>query len=89
MSFSATINLGTVGVAITSVKLYSCINSSCTGGTVITGYENVSVSLFPLLVSGIPNGTRYILVEALGVCFWIKSTQSTINPTKCRYINII
>lgn len=71
MPFSATINLGTVGVAITSVKLYGCTGTSggnCTGCTALTGYENVSVSTFPLLVSGIPNGVRYIQAEALGAC---------------------
>ncbi len=71
MPFSATINLGTVGVAITSVKLYGCTGNNgtdCTGCTVLTGYENVSVSTFPLLVSGIPNGVRYIQAEALGAC---------------------
>ena len=71
MPFSATINLGTVGVAITSVKLYGCTGNSggnCTGCTVLTGYENVSVSTFPLLVSGIPNGVTYIQAEALGSC---------------------
>lgn len=71
MPFSATINLGTVGVAITSVKLYGCTGTSggnCTGCTALTGYENVSVSTFPLLVSGIPNGVTYIQAEALGAC---------------------
>lgn len=71
MPFSATVNLGTVGVAITSVKLYGCTGNSgtdCTGCTALTGYENVSVSTFPLLVSGIPNGVRYIQAEALGAC---------------------
>lgn len=71
MSFSATVNLGTVGVAITSVKLYGCTGTSggnCTGCTALTGYENVSVSTFPLLVSGIPTGVRYIQAEALGAC---------------------
>ena len=71
MPFSATVNLGTVGVAITSVKLYGCTGNSggnCTGCTALTGYENVSVSTFPLLVSGIPNGITYIQAEALGAC---------------------
>ena len=71
MPFSATINLGTVGVAITSVKLYGCTGTSggnCTGCTALTGYENVSVSTFPLLVSSIPNGVTYIQAEALGAC---------------------
>jgi hypothetical protein len=71
MPFSATVNLGTVGVAITSVKLYGCTGTSggnCTGCTALTGYENVSVSTFPLLVSGIPNGVTYIQAEALGAC---------------------
>lgn len=71
MPFSATINLGTVGVAITSVKLYGCTGNNgtdCTGCTVLTGYENVGVNTFPLLVSGIPNGVRYIQAEALGAC---------------------
>jgi hypothetical protein len=71
MPFSATVNLGTVGVAITSVKLYGCTGTSggsCTGCTALTGYESVSVSTFPLLVSGIPNGVTYIQAEALGAC---------------------
>jgi len=71
MPFSATINLGTVGVAITSVKLYGCTGTSggnCTGCNALTGYENVSVSTFPLTVSGIPNGVTYIQAEALGAC---------------------
>jgi hypothetical protein len=71
MSFSATVNLGTVGVAITSVKLYGCTGNNgtnCTGCTALTGYENVGVNQFPLLVSGIPNGSRYIQAEALGAC---------------------
>jgi len=74
MSFSATVNLGTVGVAITSVKLYGCTGisgGSCTGCTALTGYESVSVSTFPtsgLTVSGIPNGVTYIQAEALGAC---------------------
>lgn len=73
MPFSATINLGTVGVAITSVKLYGCTGSTCnsTTCTALTGYENVSVSTFPssgLTINGIPNGVTYIQAEALGAC---------------------
>jgi hypothetical protein len=71
MPFSATVNLGTVGVAITSVKLYGCTGTSggsCTGCTALTGYESVSVSTSPLLVNGIPNGVTYIQAEALGAC---------------------
>jgi hypothetical protein len=68
MSISSVINLGTVSPTITSVKLTACTNSSCTGGSVITGYDNVLVSTFPRTVSGIPDGTTYIKVEALGSC---------------------
>jgi hypothetical protein len=68
MSISSVINLGTVSPTITSVKLTACTNSSCTGGSVITGYDNVLVSTFPRTVSGIPDGTTHIKVEALGSC---------------------
>lgn len=68
MSFSSVINLGTVSAAITSVKLLSCTNSSCTEGTVITGFDNVSVSSFPRTVTGIPDAASHIKVEALGAC---------------------
>lgn len=70
MSFSSVINLGTVSTTITSVKLSACTNSSCTGGSVITGYENVNVSGFTptKIVTGIPDGTTHIKVEALGTC---------------------
>jgi hypothetical protein len=67
-TISATLNLGTVSPAITSVKLLSCPNSSCTGGTVITGFNNVLVSTFPRTVSGIPDTAKYIKVEGLGDC---------------------
>lgn len=67
-TISATLNLGTVSPAITSVKLLWCPNSSCTGGTVITGYDNVLVSTFPRTVSGIPDTAKYIKVEGLGDC---------------------
>ena len=67
-TISATLNLGTVSPAITSVKLLSCPDSSCTGGTLITGYDNVSVSTFPRTVSGIPDTAKYIKVEGLGDC---------------------
>ena len=68
MSFSSIINLGAVSPAITSVKLTACTNSSCTGGSVITGYDNVLVSTFPRTISGIPDGTTHIKLEALNVC---------------------
>lgn len=68
MSFSSVINLGVVSPVITSVKLSACTNSSCTGGSVITGYDNVLVSTFPRTISGIPDGTTYIKLEALNSC---------------------
>lgn len=67
-TISVTLNLGTVSPAITSVKLLSCPDSSCTGGTIITGFDNVSVSTFPRTVNGIPDTANYIKVEALGNC---------------------
>lgn len=68
-TISATLNLGTtISPAITSVKLLSCLDSSCSGGTVITGFDNVLVSSFPRIVSGIPDTANYIKVEALGTC---------------------
>lgn len=78
MSFSSIINLGAVSPAITSVKLTACTNSSCTGGSVITGYDNVLVSTFPRTISGIPDGTTHIKLEALNVCD---------NVTQCVFLS--
>ena len=72
MSFSVSVSLGTVGISITSVKLFACTNSSCTNGTEISGYENVLVSSFPLTVDGVPDSTTHIKISALGLC---SSTQ--------------
>ena len=72
MSFSVSVSLGTVGISITSVKLFACTNSSCTNGTEISGYENVLVSSFPLTVNGVPDSTTHIKISALGLC---SSTQ--------------
>jgi hypothetical protein len=78
MSFSSIINLGAVSPAITSLKLTACTNSSCTGGSVITGYDNVLVSTFPRTISGIPDGTTHIKLEALNVCD---------NVTQCVFLS--
>lgn len=71
MSFSATVTLGTVGTSITDVSLYPCTGSTSgtCSGTVIPGYSNKAKGLFPLTVTGIPDGTTYIkLVAAGGGC---------------------
>lgn len=70
MSFSSVINLGTVSSTITSVKLSACTTSDCNDPQVISGYDSVFVSGFTptRTVSGIPDGTKYIKVEALGDC---------------------
>jgi uncharacterized membrane protein len=70
MSFSSVINLGTVSPTITSVKLSACTTSDCNNPQVISGYDSVFVSGFTptRTVSGIPDGTKYIKVEALGNC---------------------
>jgi hypothetical protein len=70
MSFSSVINLGTVSSTITSVKLSACTTSDCNDPQVISGYDSVFVSGFTptRTVTGIPDGTKYIKVEALGNC---------------------
>ena len=67
MSFSASVSLGNVGTGITSVKLYAC-GGECTSCVEMIEYSNVSVSLFPLTVQGIPDETSYIQIESLGAC---------------------
>ena len=67
MSFSALVSLGNVGAGITSVKLYYC-GGECTSCVEMIEYSNVSVSLFPLTVQGIPNESTYIQIEGLGAC---------------------
>jgi len=70
MSFSSVINLGTVSSTITSVKLSACTTSDCNDPQVISGYDSVFVSGFTptRTVTGIPDGAKYIKVEALGNC---------------------
>jgi hypothetical protein len=68
MSFSSLVSLGTLSSGITSVKLLACTGLTCTNGTVITGFDNVLVSSFPRTITGVPDGTKYIKVEALGTC---------------------
>lgn len=86
MSFSLTINLGTVSPNITSVRLLSCTGLTCDNGTVISGYENVLVSTFPRIVTGIPDETKTIKVESLGncnvnQCITINGLPGTPTPT--------
>ena len=67
MSFSASVNLGTVGDSILNVKLQSC-NNDCSTCTDLVGYTSVLVSSFPtsgLTVNNIPDGTKSIKVLAL------------------------
>jgi hypothetical protein len=67
MSFSSTVTLGVVGNTISAVKILSCgADSACSGGDQIIGYDNVTVSSFPLVVHNIPNNTQYIKLVALG-----------------------
>lgn len=68
MSFSTVINLGTVSAAITKVKLSACTGSTCDNPVVITGYDNYDVWSGTQTISGIPDDTNYIKVEALGTC---------------------
>lgn len=68
MPFVASVNLGTVGDDITSVKLYACVNNECTDCTELPGYEEVLVSSFPMSVAGIPLDTLYIKADSIGRC---------------------
>jgi len=68
MSFSSVINLGTFSPAITKVKLSACTGSTCDNPVVITGYDNYDVWSGTKTISGIPDTTNYIKVEALGTC---------------------
>ena len=67
-SFVASVNLGTVGDDITSVKLYACTDSSCTSCVSLSGYTSVLVSSFPRNIGDIPIGTTNIKVESIGRC---------------------
>jgi hypothetical protein len=67
-SFVASVNLGTVGDDITSVKLYACTDSSCTSCVSLSGYTSVLVSTFPRNIGGIPMGSTNIKVESIGRC---------------------
>jgi hypothetical protein len=82
MSFSATITLGVVGTSITSVKILSCgTDSGCSGGDQIIGYENVSVSSFPLQIFNIPNNTQYLKIASLGECTVSQCVAIGLIPT--------
>lgn len=82
MSFSATVDLGIVGAGITTVSLSRCDNSSCTSGTPLTGYSNVAVSSFPIVLSGLPYGTTHIKADAVGACSGVTQCLSIIGiPT--------
>lgn len=69
MSFSATINLGTVGDSILeeSVSISGCtgINSSneCTGCTIVSMSQ--LVSSFPKIIEGFENNHNYVYVEVI------------------------
>ena len=82
MSFSVSVSLGTVGISITSVKLFACTNSSCTNGTEISGYENVLVSQLKIHFK---KGDVVILISASGnsknllkASQWIKKNNGYI-----------
>lgn len=86
MGFSLNINLGSVSPTITSVRLLACTGSTCNNGTVISGYENVLVSSFPRIVTGIPDQATSIKVESLGnctayQCIIIQGLPGTPTPT--------
>jgi len=91
MAFSITLSLGTVGSSISNVKLYGCnssIGGECTSCTPLSGYENVGVATFPRVISGIPDGSTYIKVEAVGECSGsaqecIPITGLPITPSEC------
>lgn len=69
MSFSSTVTLGVVGTSISAIKILSCgSDSECSGGDQILGYDNVTVSSFPLTVNNIPNNTQYIKLVPIGEC---------------------
>ena len=57
MSFVTSLNLGTVGDHITSVKLYACTDSGCIDCVALSGYTNVLVSSFPMNINDVPTGT--------------------------------
>jgi hypothetical protein len=81
MSFSASISLN-VGTGVTSVKLFACVEE-CASCAEMIEYSNVSVSLFPLTVQGIPNDTTYIKIESLGQCEGIQCLPvlNKVTPT--------
>ena len=62
MPFVASVNLGTVGDDITSVKLYACTDNGCTNCVELSGYTSVLVSTFPRNIDKIPEGTINIKV---------------------------
>jgi hypothetical protein len=68
MPFSASINLGTVGDDITSVKLYACTDSNCINCTELSSYTEVLVTSFPMSVYDIPEGTITIKADSIGHC---------------------
>jgi hypothetical protein len=68
MPFVASVNLGTVGDDITSVKLYACTDNGCTNCVELSGYTSVLVSTFPRNIDKIPEGTVNIKVESIGRC---------------------
>jgi hypothetical protein len=88
MSFSSVINLGTVSPAITKVKLSACTGSTCDNPVVITGYDNYDVWSGTKTISGIPDTTNYVKVEALDTscvgitqCLEITGKPGTPTPT--------
>jgi hypothetical protein len=88
MSFSSVINLGTVSPAITKVKLSACTGSTCDNPVVITGYDNYDVWSGTKTISGIPDTTNYVKVEALDTscvgitqCLQISGKPGTPTPT--------
>jgi hypothetical protein len=81
MSFSASISLN-VGTGVTSVKLYACVEE-CVSCAEMIEYSNVSVSLFPLTVQGIPDEATYIKIESLGECEGVQCLPvlNKVTPT--------
>jgi hypothetical protein len=68
MAYTALVNLGpTIGIGITSVKLYECSGNN-SGCTALANYTNVPVSSFPNAVTGITDSKKWIKVEPVGAC---------------------
>lgn len=70
MAYTALVSLGsTIGIGITSVKLYECTGNN-SGCTALSNYSNVPVSSFnpTYIVTGITDGKTWLKVEPVGAC---------------------